>query len=191
MKRHQELIITTIAVALILLAARAILRPRHDLRNWELLPGMVTSMAGESFGPSSLMPGGLIQQGLVEGVVPRGTEPFPYGPGTEEAQRAGKELTNPFAEAGPGDLDRGRRLYRIYCAICHDPKGEGHGPVVARGMLPPPSLQADRARALPDGTLFHILTRGQGNMASYEAQLKPADRWRVVRWVRELQGGDS
>ena len=75
----------------------------------------------------------------------------------------------------------------MYCTVCHDSAGDGRGPVVARGFLPPPSLHAARALAMPDGELFHVITHGQGNMASYASQLTPEERWQVVLHVRRLQ----
>ncbi len=190
MNQLREIATTVIVVGLILAAFHSLLRPRHDIRGYEFLPGMVQSKALESFSASPLLPGGLVQQQLVHGVIPRGARPFPYGEGTEEATRAGQELSNPFADATGKDLDRGRELFGIYCAICHGPSGDGDGRAVLHGMVPPPNLHAERARTLPDGTLMHILTRGQGNMASYEAQISLEDRWRIIRWVRELQGGE-
>lgn len=190
MTRLRELGLTAALVVALLWSLDVLLRPRHDVRNFDFLPDMVTSRARETFAASHLLSGGTVQQPLVTGVVPRDATPFPFAGGPEEAARAGATLDNPFADAGPEDLERGRRLYATYCAPCHDSAGEGRGPVVMRGMVPPPSLLADRARTLPDGTLFHVLTRGQGNMRSYEAQLSAEDRWRIVGWVRELQGGE-
>ena len=69
----------------------------------------------------------------------------------------------------------------------HAGDGSGQGPVVLRGMLPPPSLQAVRAVQMMDGEMFHILTMGQGNMSSYAAQIAAEDRWKVIRHVRSLQ----
>ena len=63
--------------------------------------------------------------------------------------------------------------------------GAGGSGTSTWAKLPPPTLMSDRALTLADGSLFHILTQGQGNMASYAAQLSPQDRWRVVLWVRQ------
>jgi hypothetical protein len=38
-----------------------------------------------------------------------------------------------------------------------------------------------------DGQLFHVLTYGLGNMASYAGLLSRADRWSAVLHVRTLQ----
>ena len=40
---------------------------------------------------------------------------------------------------------------------------------------------------MKDGQLFHILTHGQNNMASYASQLSREDRWNVIVYVRSLQ----
>ena len=76
---------------------------------------------------------------------------------------------------------------RGYCVICHDARGTGQGKAVLRGMLPPPNLHAARATGIADGELFHIITRGQGNMDSYAVALSEHERWLVIGWVRQLQ----
>ena len=191
MSRAREMIIATLVVALALIALDGVLTPDHRVRNLEFFTEMVYSEAQESFSASALLPGGLTQQHLVDGVVIREREHFPYGSTPEEAERAGAELESPFADATAADLERGREVYGVFCIVCHDARGEGRGSVVQRGMLPPPSMHADRALAMRDGMMFHVLTRGQGNMASYEAQISADDRWRVVRWVREIQKGSQ
>jgi mono/diheme cytochrome c family protein len=174
-------------VALALTGLQRVTRSDPTQRNLEIFTEMAYSEAGESFTPSLVLPGGMTQQQLVPGVVPRGPLPLRYGVGPEEAQRAGRELRSPLDPADAEALDTGRDLYGIYCTVCHDAGGNGLGPVVMRGMLPPPSLHAARAVEMPDGEMFHILTYGQGNMASYAAQLSREERWRVILYVRRLQ----
>lgn len=187
--RWREVTLTAIVVCAALALLNSALTPRLDVRNMELFPEMVRSPARESFSSSAHLPGGLTNQPLVAGVVTRAATPFAYGAGAEESTRAGLELTSPLAGgASDADLERGRVVFDAFCSACHDATGAGRGPVVLRGLPGPPNLLADRARQLPDGALFHIVTRGQGNMAPFEAELTPLDRWRVVAWVRRLQG---
>jgi hypothetical protein len=40
-----------------------------------------------------------------------------------------------------------------------------------------------------DGQMFHVLTKGQGNMPSYAVQVAPEDRWKAILHVRTLQKG--
>ena len=179
--------VIVIAVALGMSGLKTLLAPEPTQRPLEIFTEMVYSKASESFSESAYLPDRMTQQHLVEGVVPRGSLGPKFGTSTEEAQRAGRELTNPILADDLVALETGRKLYGIYCTVCHDPKGDGMGPVVLRGMLPPPSLHAVRALELPDGELFHILSYGQGNMASYATQLSAQERWQVIRYVRSLQ----
>jgi len=39
--------------------------------------------------------------------------------------------------------------------------------------------------------MFHLLSFGQGNMASYAAQISREDRWKVILYVRELQAQEA
>jgi len=180
-------LLIVVVVGLAMSGLKSLLIPDPTERPLEIFTEMVYSKASESFSPSGYLPDGMTQQHLVEGVVPRGSLAPRFGPGTEEAQRAGRELTNPIPENDSVALEAGRKLYGTYCSVCHDPLGDGMGPVVMRGMLPPPSLKAVRAVGLPDGELFHILSYGQGNMASYAIQLNAKERWQVIRYVRSLQ----
>ena len=170
----------------VLLAFGALLRSNPNQRNYEVFTEMAYSLANESMSRSEHLPGGTTQQPLALGVVVRGHMPFRYGPGPEEAQRAGRELANPYTDE-PEVLARGAEVYGIFCVACHAADGLGLGPVVQRGMLPPPSFMGARAKQIADGEIFHILTLGQGNMPSYAVQVPPEDRWKVIRYVRSLQ----
>jgi mono/diheme cytochrome c family protein len=172
--------------AIVLLVLEGLLHPNPRERNYEIFTEMVYSEAGESFSPSSVLPGAQTQQPIVAGVVVRGQRPFRYGPGPEEAKRAGDELANTM-EATPEALARGAAVYGVYCVLCHGGDGNGQGPIVARGMLPPPSFHAARALEMGDGEMFHVITMGQGNMGSHAAQVGADDRWKVVLHIRALQ----
>ena len=133
------------------------------------------------------LPGGLGQQALVAGVVPRGQMPFRYGTGEEEAQRAGRELRNPYAKGDVAALARGADVYRVHCVPCHDATGAGRGTAVMRGMLPPPPFAGSNAMQMADGRMFHLLTLGRGNMPAMGGRIDADDRWSAVLHVRALQ----
>lgn len=154
-----------------------------------VLPGMVASVPYDAYDPNPAFRDGRTLQAPPEGTVPAGFTPFPYGAGPEEAARAGRELTNPLSPS-EADLARGKQVFETVCSVCHGPKGEGDGPIIGR-FPNPPSLVAPRAISLPDGRLFHVITRGQGIMPSHAYQVVPEDRWRVVLHLRRLQGTGS
>jgi mono/diheme cytochrome c family protein len=120
-----------------------------------------------------------------EGTVPLEDGVFAYGPGAEEAERAGRELASPLRPT-TASLARGKQVFENVCAVCHGPAGQGDGPIIGR-FPNPPSLTAARAKAYPDGRIVHVIARGQGIMPSHAAQVLPEDRWRVVMHVRALQ----
>ena len=85
------------------------------------------------------------------------------------------------------DLDRGQERFNIYCAVCHGPLGDGGGMIPKRGFRKPPSYHDDRLRNAPVGYFFDVITNGFGNMADYSTQVEPADRWRIIAYIRALQ----
>jgi mono/diheme cytochrome c family protein len=152
----------------------------------EFLPEMVDSVPYDSYAPNPVLRGGLTLQAPPHGTVARGAVPFRYGPSPEEAERAGRELANPVAP-GPETTRRGEKVFQTFCSPCHGRGALGDGPVVPP-FPTPPSLLAERARRMPDGRLYHVITRGQGLMPAHGAQVRPDDRWKVVHYLRALQG---
>ena len=196
-KTVMRFVVVAAVVVALLVGMRFLLAPDHERPNWELFPDMFTSPAVESQSRCEVLPGGLAQQPLVAGVVPRGSLAWRVGPGDEERERAGRELRSPFAAdaAEAGELDaarvRGAEVYRVHCTPCHGVAGDGKGSVVARGMLPPPSLGGAGAVGMRDGAMFHLVTHGRGNMAGLGDRMSARDRWSAVLHVRELQAGEK
>jgi mono/diheme cytochrome c family protein len=155
--------------------------------NSDFLPGMAEPVSYGAFAPNPNFPDGKTLREPAAGTVPRGRLPLHYRATPEDAVRAGQELHNPFAAGDEPARERGAYIFGSYCQVCHGPQGQGNGPAAQRGVPPPPSLRDGKSKAMKDGQLFHILTYGQGNMASYAAQLSPDDRWRVIVHVRSLQ----
>jgi hypothetical protein len=42
-------------------------------------------------------------------------------------------------------------------------------------------------RDAPAGHFYQVITNGYGVMYSYAARVEPADRWRIVAYIRALQ----
>jgi len=156
-------------------------------RNYEFMPEMVRSAAYSTYSPNPNFPNGETLQLPEFGTIARGRMPLHYRPLPEDATRAGVELTNPYSAKDAHVLERGAFVFANYCQICHGPEGKGDGPVPQRGVPLPPSLLGDKTVQRKDGELFHVLTYGQGNMSAHAVQLSPADRWRVILYVRSLQ----
>ena len=48
-------------------------------------------------------------------------------------------------------------------------------------------VEVEHAINMADGQMFHVISTGQGNMASYASQVEREDRWRAILHVRRLQ----
>jgi mono/diheme cytochrome c family protein len=172
------------AAALLMLAGceRDVSQP-----NLEYMPDMYSSAAQESFAEDPELPGGRVLRAPPPGTLARGQVAYHYAPGPEEAARAARELSNPFATSA-AVTQRGEVAFNRYCSPCHGRSGEGDG-LVATRFPRPPSLKAEHARGLADGQLFHIITHGQGLMPAHGSQVAVEDRWKIVHYIRSLQGG--
>lgn len=132
-----------------------------------------------------------------EGTIARNRNPYRF---EGDPIAAGEGLKNPLAgDRSPEVLLQGKKVYEIYCGICHGLGGKGDGNVAPKMALKPPSLLSDKIRDLkeyPDGRIYHVIVNGQGVMGAYGAQIgslpeNENDRWMVVNYVRSLQERDE
>jgi len=112
--------------------------------------------------------------------VPVTGREFPKGLAVEATYR------NP-QPADSAWLARGSALFAVYCTPCHGAQGEGLGPVVRKGFMPPPALTGPVTRARTDGYIYSYLRHGGAVMPPYAFALRPPDAWDVVNHVRRLQ----
>ncbi|MEM6720260.1 MAG: cytochrome c [Bacteroidota bacterium] len=121
-----------------------------------------------------------------EGSIKRGWMPYEYDDTNEGYEAAKAELLNPIAKSEE-NLGKGKELYGIYCAICHGNKGNGQGYLVKNEkFLGIPSYD-DAARAITEGSIYHVLMYGKNNMGSHASQLSIKERWQVVQYVLKLK----
>jgi len=188
MKNKIKWVITVLMPVVVLVGIGAL---RRDLtvRNLEWPTQMEYSPAYLSQTENPVLPGAMTEQAPVPGTIPRGFLPFHYGSGPQEAERAGRELRNPFQATGE-NLARGEYIFSTYCAVCHGARGAGDGPIIPK-YPNPPSYRTATSRALPDGTMFHVITLGRNNMPSHAAQVSAEDRWKVILLIRKLQQAEA
>jgi len=160
-----------------------------DRRAYEYMPDMARGPAYKAYAPNSVTHDGLTLQHPVSGTIPRGYQLFHYGPGEPEAERAGRELHNPYP-ANPATLEEGKALFQTYCAVCHGAEGKGDGPISSK-IPPPPSYRSDRLMEFAPGRIFHVVTLGTGKMPSYATQLSANERWKIVTYVHTVLQGKA
>ena len=166
------------------------------------MPDMYYSRAYETYGynASDEYYTHLYQRGIhynalpVNGTMARGdVEPYPF-PNTDSGYAQSSAFKSPLdTVAMSADvMKEAERLYLVNCAICHGPKLDGNGPLWNGGNGPfpaaPRNLMDDYTKKLADGTIYHVIEYGKGQMGSYASQLRPEQRWWVIAYIRSKQG---
>lgn len=131
----------------------------------------------------------------VEGTVPlsdMAMNDMPYTiPNTPEGyELAGEVLKSPYPQTEE-IIAQGTKIYADFCQQCHGAKGHGDGPVVTVGGHPAPPAYDAALKDLPEGKIFHSITYGKGLMGAHASQLSKSDRWKIVAYVKTLQGNDT
>ena len=175
-----------ILLPVIVLGGLVLLNRNNAARNLQWPTQMQYSPAYLSQTSNPVLPGGMTEQMPVADTIPRGYRPFHYGSGPEEAVRAGIELKNPFPPTEE-NMARGQQVFNSYCAVCHGLTGAGDGPLIPK-YPNPPSYNTDKSKALADGNMFHVITLGRNNMPSHASLVSSDDRWKVILYIRKLQG---
>jgi mono/diheme cytochrome c family protein len=160
----------------------------HSKPNVELIQDMMDQPAlkAQDYEPGTLNNDKPASRLPPENTVPVGYKPYAYH---NNAVDAAKLLKNPLAgDMSPATLARGQKKFETYCLLCHGEKGLGDGPVAPKMALKPPPLVSEKIVTMSDGGIYHIVTDGQGVMASYAYQIvEENDRWAVVNYIRNLQ----
>jgi mono/diheme cytochrome c family protein len=92
---------------------------------------------------------------------------------------------------GSVNMKEAERLYLVNCGICHGAKLDGNGPLFKGGEGPytaaPKDFTSAEMKAMPEGTMFHSVTYGKGQMGSYASQLNTKQRWEVIAYIKSKQ----
>jgi mono/diheme cytochrome c family protein len=102
-------------------------------------------------------------------------------------EQAGELLKSPYPMSKEV-IAQGEAIYINFCTQCHGEGGAGDGLVVTKGGHPAPNAYDGPLKDLPEGKMFHTLTYGKGAMGSHASQLTKSERWKVISYVKTLQG---
>ncbi|WP_207893802.1 c-type cytochrome [Tenacibaculum sp. M341] len=99
-------------------------------------------------------------------------------------EKAKTELKNPLT-ATDKNLENGKKMYGIYCAVCHGTKGDGNGILSKREKFL--GIPNYKDRDITEGSIYHVLMYGKNMMGSHSSQLTYKERWQVVQYVEKLR----
>ena len=154
------------------------------------VPDMHYSRAYDTYTENPLYPDHQTSREPVKGTIKRGAM-LPYHvPESDSGYAYSGAVPNPL-HVTDSILEEGKRLFDIYCAICHGEKLDGNGPLYQGGSGPyiaaPANFIAGPKSTLPAGTIFYVATYGIRNMGSYASQLNKRQRWMVVSYIKSVQ----
>jgi mono/diheme cytochrome c family protein len=166
------------------------------------MPDMYYSRAYEAYGYNNvnneyqnLKDRGINYNALpVAGTMARGdVAAYPY-PANDSGYAMSANFKNPFDSVtlSKDEMKEAERLFLVNCAICHGSKLDGNGPLWKGGDGPypaaPRNLLDDYSKKLSDGTMYHVIMNGKGQMGSYASQVHPEQRWWIIKYIRSKQG---
>ncbi len=155
------------------------------------MPDMAYSRAYEAYAENDLADKNINYiPSTIQGTIRRG-DLFPYTlPNDSNGYKMSANVLNPVPALNTADMAEAGRLYNIYCGICHGAKLDAQGPLGTGGKIPAiANLTLQQYVDMPEGTMFHSVTYGKGNMGSYASQLSRKQRWEVVHYVKAMQTG--
>jgi mono/diheme cytochrome c family protein len=123
---------------------------------------------------------------------------LPYrGVNDTTSLRMSDKLISPYvSDSSKAILTQGKAAYEMYCQHCHGAKAGGDGKVAAgvkidgveHSVYPGvANLQGDAYKDITEGHIFHVITYGKGLMGSHGSQVSEEDRWKIARYVKQLQ----
>ncbi|HEX8725269.1 MAG TPA: quinol:electron acceptor oxidoreductase subunit ActD [Gemmatimonadaceae bacterium] len=132
--------------------------------------------------PDAFFANGRGMQRPPDGAVARGYLPILAA----TPEDAGKELVDPLPVTA-AVLARGRHMFDLHCAVCHDRLGTGKPWLDSTYQAQPVDLQSAPMRDAADGFLYWVISQGIRTMPGYAADISQDDRWAIVRYIRALQ----
>ena len=145
---------------------------------------MYESVGYKTYQESEAFPNGIQAQLPVEGSVPRGWQPYEYEDSNEGYELAKSELKSPLLN-NDKNLSNGKKMYEIYCSVCHGSKGDGNGILMEREKFLGIPSYADRD--ITEGSLYHVLMYGINLMGSHAGQVNDEERWQIAQYVLKLR----
>ena len=174
-----------IAVLVVLLGSISSCQKKSQ-PNYQFFPQMYESPSYETYGEYEIFADEQSAMVPVEGTIARGYGLYDYDNTNEGYEMAKAELTSPL-DSTQIDMDRAKELYTVYCGICHGNQGKGQGTLVKREKILGVPSYADAARAITEGSTYHVIYYGRNAMGSYASQLNEEERWQVTAYVMKLK----
>ncbi|GAA4464829.1 cytochrome c [Nemorincola caseinilytica] len=191
MNKIKSIVITGLAVTVGLVSCDS-----GDMRRTPghvYVPDMTYSRAYDAYTSNPNFEDGLTSRRPVAGTIARGHElPDHLAEGDTNAYKT----FNTALRFNDADMAEGKRLFNIYCGICHGTNLDGQGPLFTSGKFAsmPANLKDAKYLHMPAGQMYAAVKYGKNMMGSYASQLDIKQRWMVIAYIKKVQsenGGDA
>ncbi len=177
-----------------ILAVSAVSCMDNSKPNYQYMPNMHETVPYETYGAYDIFVNEQQAKLPVEGTVSRGWKPYEYENNPDGFSAAKTELENPLPYTEE-NVNKGKALYTIYCAVCHGDKGDGQGILVQNEKILGIPSYDDAGRAITEGGVYHVQYYGLNAMGSYASQTSIEERWLITHYVmklkNDLEGGPA
>lgn len=188
MNKTKSIVVGTLMVGLAMTACNSGGKRRNPGRIYA--PDMTYSRAYDAYtaGDSSIFKGGQVSQLPVPGTIARGHElPDHLMEGDTTAYKTYTTQLR-FTDA---ELKEGKRLFDIYCGVCHGEKLDGNGPLYNGGngkfAAAPANFKDGKYLNMAVGQMYAAVKFGKNMMGSYASQLNIKQRWQVIAYIKKVQ----
>lgn len=156
-------------------------------------PDMTYSRAYDAYTSNPNFEDSLTSRKPVSGTIARGHEMPDH---MVEGDTTYYKTFNTALRFTDSDIDEGRRLFNIYCGICHGTGLDGQGPLYTNGKFAsmPANLKDAKYLHMPAGQMYAAIKYGKNMMGAYASQLDIKQRWMVIAYIKKVQsenGGDA
>ncbi|MDB0601278.1 cytochrome c [Tenacibaculum maritimum] len=150
----------------------------------QYMPDMYVSVPYDANGANGIN-GKMVDRDPVAGTIKRGGYvAFEYPDTNEGYELAKTELKNPL-KLTEENLENGKKMYGIYCAVCHGKKGDGAGILSKRDKFN--GIPNYKDRDITEGSIYYVIMYGRNLMGSHASQLTTKERWQVTQYVEKLR----
>lgn len=183
MTRFRNNLIILLAMAATISCVRDSQKPGR-----EYMPDMAHSVAYDASSENPLYASGATNQLPPVGSIAVGKYTYPLSNTPENYLNAASAIKNPFTFEADEVKTQGKKLFTVYCIVCHGEAGDGQGHLSQIDKFPAaPSYFTPDLLSKPEGQRYHTIMYGKGMMGSYATQLEHRERWLVLEYVKLLQ----
>ena len=89
--------------------------------------------------------------------------------------------------ADDASISRGKKLYAVYCDICHGRSGLSNEDVTKNFEVTPSLLTDEKIGSYTDGGIYYLILNGvEGTKMRPFREMSEEDRWHITNYIKAL-----